>query len=58
MYCGGGFGRRGEGELDWVQEAAEIAKHLTVPVQVIYTREDDTQHDYYARLRTSTSPAD
>lgn len=47
MYCGGGFGRRGEGELDWVQEAAEIAKHLTVPVQVIYTREDDTQHDYY-----------
>jgi len=47
MYCGGGFGRRGEGELDWVQEAAEIAKHFTVPVKVTYTREDDTQHDYY-----------
>ena len=47
MYCGGGFGRRGEGELDWVQEAAEVAKHFSVPVKVTYTREDDTQHDYY-----------
>lgn len=47
MYCGGGFGRRGEGELDWVQEAAEVAKHFTAPVKVTYTREDDTQHDYY-----------
>lgn len=47
MFCGGGFGRRGEGELDWIQEAAEVAKHFTVPVKVTYTREDDTQHDYY-----------
>ena len=38
MYCGGGFGRRGEGELDWVQEAAEVAKHFTAPVKVTYTR--------------------
>jgi len=47
MFCGGGFGRRGEGELDFVLEAAEVAKHLNVPVKVTYTREDDTQHDYY-----------
>jgi isoquinoline 1-oxidoreductase subunit beta len=47
MYCGGGFGRRGEGELDFILEAAELAKHLTAPVKVTYSREDDTQHDYY-----------
>lgn len=47
MFCGGGFGRRGEGELDFVLEAAEVAKHFNVPVKVTYTREDDTQHDYY-----------
>lgn len=47
MYCGGGFGRRGEGELDFVLDAAEVAKHFDAPVKVTYTREDDTQHDYY-----------
>src|SRR5207302_2731870 len=46
-FVGGGFGRRGEGELEWVQETAEIAKQLKVPVKLVYSREDDMQHDYY-----------
>ena len=46
-FMGGGFGRRGEGELNHVSEAAELAKHLRVPVRLQWSREDDLQHDYY-----------
>jgi isoquinoline 1-oxidoreductase beta subunit len=44
-YLGGGFGRRGWS--DFVAESAEVSKAMGVPVQVTWTREDDTQHDYY-----------
>ena len=46
-YMGGGFGRRGNFELDFVGEAVEISKRLGVPVKVVWSREDDMQHDYY-----------
>jgi isoquinoline 1-oxidoreductase beta subunit len=45
QYLGGGFGRRSE--TDFVEEAVEIAKALGVPVRVVWSREDDMQHDWY-----------
>ncbi len=44
-FLGGGFGRRLE--VDYVTEAVQVAKEMDRPVQVIWSREDDTQHDYY-----------
>jgi isoquinoline 1-oxidoreductase beta subunit len=44
-YMGGGFGRRGE--ADFVIDAVETSKAIGRPVKVIWTREDDLQHDYY-----------
>jgi isoquinoline 1-oxidoreductase beta subunit len=44
-YMGGGFGRRGEG--DFVMDAVETSKAVGRPVKVVWTREDDMQHDYY-----------
>ena len=44
-YLGGGFGRRGE--TDFVTDAVETAKEVGEPVKVIWSREDDMQHDYY-----------
>jgi isoquinoline 1-oxidoreductase beta subunit len=44
-YLGGGFGRRGE--ADFVTEAVEVSKAVGRPVKVVWTREDDIQHDYY-----------
>lgn len=47
-FLGGGFGRRAA--LDFVVEAVEISKHLQRPVKVIWSREDDMQHDFYRPL--------
>jgi isoquinoline 1-oxidoreductase beta subunit len=42
---GGGFGRRLE--YDGTVRAVQIAQQVTGPVQVIWTREEDIQHDMY-----------
>jgi isoquinoline 1-oxidoreductase beta subunit len=59
-YLGGGFGRRGE--ADYVTDAVEASKAVGKPVKVVWTREDDMQHDFYrpityARMWAATDAA-
>jgi isoquinoline 1-oxidoreductase beta subunit len=42
---GGGFGRRSE--VDFVREALQVSKAVGAPVRVVWSREDDIQHDFY-----------
>jgi isoquinoline 1-oxidoreductase subunit beta len=44
-YLGGGFGRRLE--ADMVASAVRIAKQVDTPIKVVWTREEDVQHDIY-----------
>jgi isoquinoline 1-oxidoreductase subunit beta len=45
QLIGGGFGRRLE--TDFIEKAVRIAKQVDGPVKVVYTREEDIQHDVY-----------
>jgi CO/xanthine dehydrogenase Mo-binding subunit len=45
FLLGGGFGRRLE--VDVIVQAALIARQVNYPVKVIWSREEDTQHDWY-----------
>jgi isoquinoline 1-oxidoreductase beta subunit len=42
---GGGFGRKYH--ADYAAEAAQVSKAVQAPVQVVWTRDDDIQHDFY-----------
>ena len=42
---GGGFGRRLE--FDWVTQAVRIGQKVEGPVKVVWTREEDMQHEFY-----------
>ncbi len=42
---GGGFGRKSK--PDFIVEAALLARETGKPVKVVWTREDDIQHDYF-----------
>jgi isoquinoline 1-oxidoreductase beta subunit len=43
--CGGSFGRRYQ--WDFPAEAWQVAQEMKQPVQLLWTREDDMQHDFY-----------
>ncbi len=42
---GGAFGRRSE--IDFVTQAVTVSKVLQKPVQVVWSREEDTRHGFY-----------
>jgi len=44
-YLGCGWGRRSR--TDFVEDAVEVSKRVGGPVQVLWTREEDLQHDFY-----------
>jgi isoquinoline 1-oxidoreductase beta subunit len=47
VQLGGGFGRRG-GAQDFVRQGVAIAKTMEgTPVKMLWTREEDMQHDFY-----------
>jgi isoquinoline 1-oxidoreductase beta subunit len=45
LLMGGGFGRRLE--VDHIEKAVRIAQKVAGPVKVVWTREEDIQHDIY-----------
>jgi isoquinoline 1-oxidoreductase beta subunit len=52
---GGGFGRKLEPDL--VVAAVRVAKHVDGPVKVVWTREEDIQHDIYRPVYRDTIAA-
>ncbi|WP_111668855.1 xanthine dehydrogenase family protein molybdopterin-binding subunit [Algoriphagus litoralis] len=55
QLLGGGFGRRSE--TDVILQATRIAKEVDFPVKLIWSREEDIQHDVYRELGISRMKA-
>jgi isoquinoline 1-oxidoreductase beta subunit len=55
QLIGGGFGRRLE--VDMVASAVQIAQAVDGPVKVVWTREEDIQHDVYRPVYRDTLSA-
>jgi isoquinoline 1-oxidoreductase beta subunit len=55
QLLGGGFGRRSE--TDVIEQAVLIAKEVDFPVKLIWSREEDTQHDVYREATLSRMKA-
>ncbi len=54
LPMGGGFGRRLPGYYDFLEHAIRTAMAMPgVPIKLIYTREQDMQHDFYRPNVTS-----
>ena len=57
-YSGGGFGRRGGAAPgDYVDQAVLIAKAAGAPVKMIWSREEDIQHDLYRPISSAKMTA-
>jgi isoquinoline 1-oxidoreductase beta subunit len=50
MLLGGGFGRRGHQDMEYVRDAIALSKDVGKPVKVIWTREDDVRNGRFYPL--------
>jgi isoquinoline 1-oxidoreductase beta subunit len=50
MLLGGGFGRRGNQDMDFVRDAIALSKAVGKPVKMMWTREDDVHNGRFFPL--------
>ncbi len=46
-FAGGSFGRRANGQSDYIVEGVRIARRFSVPVKLMWTQEDSVRGGYY-----------
>ena len=50
LLMGGGFGRRGNRDVDFIMDAVMLSKEIGSPVKVMWTREDDVHNGRFRPL--------
>src|SRR5712691_10488425 len=50
LLMGGGFGRRGNRDVDFIMDAVMLSKEIERPVKVMWTREDDVHNGRFRLL--------